>query len=273
MNKNTLSLRTGKLLKSVAAAAAVPLVFIYVLVAKPDFYLINWAGHVILPVAHFVGDVITWPVRALGESFENIYDLANLRAENEKLRMELDALRENQNSCAVAIAENRRLESELDIVHATPQNVIMADVIHDTVAMHHSNFLINKGVFDGIKRGMVVVSIDGIMAGMVVDVGGEFSRVRALNDADSNIAVRIAGDEVYGFLSGDGSATPEIGLFSRPEFKPARGMTVITSNISGVLPNGILVGTMKNERDVSVLQPNAVSRVKVLEFDNNNEYK
>jgi len=85
--------------------------------------------------------------------------------------------------------------------------------------------------------------------------------------------VRIAGDEVYGFLSGDGSATPEIGLFSRPEFKPARGMTVITSNISGVLPNGILVGTMKNERDVSVLQPNAVSRVKVLEFDNNNEYK
>lgn len=273
MNKNSLSLRATKMLKSAIAAAAVPLIFIFVLVAKPDFYLINWAGHIVLPVAHFIGDVITWPVRALGESVENIYDLASLRAENEKLRTELDALRENQNACTVAIAENRRLESELDIVRATPQNVIMADVIFDTVAMHHSNFLINKGVFDGVKKGMVVVSIDGVLAGIVADVGGDFSRVRALNDADSNIAVRIAGDEVYGFLSGDGTKTPEIGLFSRPEFKPARGMTIITSNISGVLPNGILVGTMKNERDVNVLLPDAVSRVKVLEFDNNNEYK
>ncbi|MBP9999721.1 MAG: rod shape-determining protein MreC [Proteobacteria bacterium] len=273
MNKNSLSLRTTKLLKSAAAAAAVPLVFIYVLVSKPDFYLINALGHIVLPVAHFVGNVITWPVRALGESVENIYDLSSLRAENARLQQELDTLRENQNTCTVAIAENKRLEGELDIVRATPQNVIMADVIHDTVALHHSNFLINKGVFDGVKKGMVVVSVDGIMAGMVIDVGGEFSRVRALNDADSNIAVRIAGDEVYGFLQGDGSATADIGFFSRPEFKPARGMTVITSNISGVLPNGILVGTLKNEHDVNVLRPDSVSRVKVLEFDNNNEYK
>ena len=149
----------------------------------------------------------------------------------------------------------------------------MADVVHDTVALHHSNFLINKGVFDGIKKGMVVTSIDGMMAGIVIDVGGDFSRVRALNDADSNIAVRIAGDEVYGFLQGDGSALAEIGLFSRPEFKPTKGMTVITSNISGVLPNGILVGVMENNHEVKVLKPGSILRVKVLEFNTNNEYK
>lgn len=273
MNKNTLSLRTGKLLKSVAAAAAVPMVFIYILVAKPDFYLINWAGHIILPVAHFVGDVVTWPIRAIGQSVSNVYDLASLRTENEQLRQELDAALADKNECVVAIAENRRLENELEIVRATPQSVIMADVIHDTEALHHSNFLINKGVFDGIKKGMVVTSVDGIMAGMVIDVGGEFSRVRALNDTDSNIAVRIAGDEVYGFLQGNGSWTPEIGFFSRPEFKPMPGMSVITSNISGVLPNGILVGTIKKDNSVQVLQPKSVSRVKVLEFNNNNEYK
>ncbi len=273
MIQGNISSRAIKLIKSAAAAGAVPLIFIYVLVAKPDFYLINWLGHIVLPVAHTVGNVITWPVRAFGESVENIYDLSNLRSENERLRAEIDELRAMKNTCDVAINENRRLSNELDIVHATPQSVIMADVVHDTVALHHSNFLINKGVFDGVKRGMVVTSVDGVMAGMVVDVGGDFSRVRALNDADSNIAVRIAGDEVYGFLNGDGSKFPEIGLFSRPEFKAAKGMSVITSNISGVLPNGILVGTMKNEHEVKVLLPDAISRVKVLEFDTNNEYK
>ncbi len=273
MNPKTLSSRALRLIKSAAAAAMVPIVFIYVLVSKPDFYLINWLGHVVLPVAHFVGDVVTWPIRATGEAVSNIYDLSQLRAENERLQRELDAARADKNICDVAVAENKRLSNELDIVHATPQNVIMADVVHDTVALHHSNFLINRGVFDGIKKGMVVTSVDGVMAGIVIDVGGEFSRVRALNDAASNIAVRIAGDEVYGFLQGDGSASPEIGFFSRPEFRAAKGMTVITSNISGVLPNGILVGTMKNGRDVKVLQPDSVSRVKVLEFNTNNEYK
>ena len=273
MNPNNFSSRASKLIKSAAAAAVVPVVFIYILISKPDFYLINALGHVVLPVAHAVGNFVTWPVRAVGESVSNIYNLADLKAENERLRQELDMALTNKNECTVAIEENKRLSNELDIVHATPQKVIMADVIHDTVALHHSNFLINKGVFDGIKKGMVVTSVDGVMAGMVIDVGGEFSRVRALNDADSNIAVRIAGDEVYGFLQGDGSATPEIGFFSRPEFKAAKGMTVITSNISGVLPNGILVGTMKNSHDVKVLQPDSVSRVKVLEFNTNNEYK
>lgn len=273
MNPNKISSRAAKLIKSAAAAAVVPLVFIYVLVSKPDFYLINWLGHIVLPTAHFVGNVVTWPIRATGEAISNIYNLSDLRAENERLQHELDEALANKNACDIAIAENKRLSNELDIVHATPQNVIMADVVHDTVALHHSNFLINKGVFDGIKKGMVVTTVDGVMAGMVIDVGGDFSRVRALNDADSNIAVRIAGDEVYGFLAGDGSATPEIGLFSRPEFKASKGMTVITSNISGVLPNGIMVGTMLNDRDVKVLQPDSISRVKVLEFNTNNEYK
>lgn len=273
MNQNKLSSKVPKLIKSAAAAAAVPLIFIYVLVSKPDFYLINALGHIVLPVAHTVGNIVTWPVRALGESVSNVSNLASLRTENERLQQELDAARAAQHECKIAMAENKRLSNELDIVRATPQNVIMADVVHDTVALHHSNFLINKGVFDGIKKGMVVTSVDGIMAGMVVDVGGEFSRVRALNDADSSIAVRIAGDEVYGFLTGDGSASPEIGLFNRPEFRPEKGMTVITSNISGVLPNGILVGTLTNNRDVKVLQPDSISRVKVLEFNTNNEYK
>lgn len=273
MNQNKLSSRATKLIKSAAAAAMVPLIFIYILVSKPDFYLINALGHVVLPVAHFIGNVVTWPVRAVGESVSNIYNLSHLQAENQRLQKELDAALANKNECDIALAENKRLSNELDIVHATPQGVIMADVVHDTVALYHSNFLINKGVFDGVKKGMVVTSIDGVMAGMVIDVGGEFSRVRALNDADSNIAVRIAGDEVYGFLQGDGSASPEIGFFSRPEFTAEKGMTVITSNISGILPNGIMVGTMKNGRDVKVLQPDSVSRVKVLEFNNNNEYK
>ena len=47
-----------------------------------------------------------------------------------------------------------------------------------------------------------------------MDTGAHYSRVRALNDSDTNIAVRVAGSDIYGFLRGNGSANPTIGFFN-----------------------------------------------------------
>jgi cell shape-determining protein MreC len=134
-------------------------------------------------------------------------------------------------------------------------------------------FIINRGTDNGVLKGMAVVSMDNRLAGIVIDAGGNFARVRALTDSDTNIAVRVVGSEVYGFLAGNGSNTPTMGFFSDPEFQPDAGIKLVTSNISGVLPNGIMVGEMKNETDVRVLLPKKLSRVMVLQFDNLGEYK
>ena len=119
---------------------------------------------------------------------------------------------------------------------------------------------------------IALLSTDGMLVGVITDVAGHFSRVRALTDSNTNIAVRIAGSEVYAFLRGNGSDTPTIGLFSDPEFQPSAGIKLITSNISGVLPNGIIVGETINETDVKIRQPDTLSRVIVLQFDAQNEY-
>ncbi len=273
MNQNKISSRAYKLIKAAAAMAAVPVVFIYIMIAKPDYYLMNGLAHVVLPVANWVGNVVTWPIRATGRAISNISELTNLKEENEKLKIELAQAIANKNNCDIAIAENKKLYNELGMIRAQPQTAIIADVVHDNKTLHHSNFLINRGAFDGIKKGMITVSTDGYMAGIVIDVAGDFSRVRALNDTDSNIAVRIVGTDVYGFLKGDGANIAKIGFFSNPEFKANKDMMLVTSNIGGILPNGILVGNMINEHDVSILQPAKISRVMVLEFDNENEYK
>ena len=152
------------------------------------------------------------------------------------------------------------------------RGAVVADVTYDNTAFHHSTFFINKGIRHGLDVGMVVVSTDGMLVGVITDVAGHFSRVRALTDSNTNIAVRIAGSEVYAFLRGNGSDTPTIGLFSDPEFQPSAGIKLITSNISGVLPNGIIVGETINETDVKIRQPDTLSRVIVLQFDAQNEY-
>ena len=274
MVQNKLSSKLRSIIKSAVAAAVLPLLFIYIMIAKPDYTLMNGLAHVVLPVANWVGDVITWPIRAIGNAVENIRELSDLRDENARLRSALDDALKNKNACDIAMAENQKLSRELDIVQNMPHNAIIADVMYDNTAFHHSNFLINKGIRHGLENGMAVVSPDGMLVGVIIDTAPEFSRVRALTDSDTNIPVRIAGSEVYGFLHGNGSDTPTLGFFSDPEFQPSDGVKLITSNISGVMPNGIYVGETVNETDIRIRQPKTLSRVVILQFDNaDNKYE
>lgn len=274
MVQNKLSSKLRSIIKSAVAAAVLPLLFIYIMIAKPDYTLMNGLAHVVLPVANWVGDVITWPIRAIGNTVENIRELSDLRDENARLRSALDDALKNKNACDIAMAENQKLSRELDIVQNMPHDAIIADVMYDNSAFHHSNFLINKGVRHGLENGMAVVSPDGMLVGVIIDTAPEFSRVRALTDSDTNIPVRIAGSEVYGFLHGNGSDTPTLGFFSDPEFQPSGGVKLITSNISGVMPNGIYVGETVNETDIRIRQPKTLSRVVILQFDNaDNKYE
>lgn len=272
MNQGKLSSKVYPVIKSAIAAAVLPILFIYVMVAKPDYRIMNALAHVVVPVANTVGDVITWPVRAVSNAAVGIRELSNLRTENEELRARLDAALEHRDMCENAILENQKLSMELDLVRSQPRRAQIANVIYDNTAFHHSTFIIDRGTADGISPAMAVVSTDGVLVGTVSDAATHFARVRAITDSNTNIAVRVVGSEVYGFLTGNGAAAPTMGLFSDPEFQPARGIKLVTSNISGVLPNGINVGTMINDTDVDVRRPETLSRVMVLGFDTADEY-
>lgn len=272
MNQKRLSSRVYPLIRAAIAAAVLPVLFIYVMIAKPDYKLMNAAAHVVVPVARGVGDVITWPVRAVGNTVVNIRELANARAENEELRARLDAALAQSDAGMVALAENQRLNRELDTVRSQPQRAIIADITHDAAAFNHNTFFVSRGADDDISTGMVVVSMDGRLVGVITDVAAAYARVRAISDAASNIAVRIVGADVYGFVQGGGGRA-RLDLLSDPAFQPATGNVLVTSNISGILPAGIVVGTIDSDGNITFTNPKSISRVMILKFDGQNKYK
>ncbi|MBP3397490.1 MAG: rod shape-determining protein MreC [Alphaproteobacteria bacterium] len=274
MKQAKISSKIYPLVRAVATAAVLPVLFIYIMIAKPDYKLMNALAHVVVPVANFVGDVVTWPFRVVGSAIDGVMSVSTLRAENEELRARLDAALINKNACDIAILEHDKLMHELNVVNAQPRDTVMADIIHDNRALGHNTFIINRGMKHGIESGMVAVTTDMVLAGIVIDSGENFSRVRALTDADTNIAVRVVGSEVYGFMTGNGSKYPTIGFFSDPEFQPTKDLKLVTSNISGVLPAGLIVGKMIDNSDVDVIQPSKLGRVMILKFDTpRNEYR
>lgn len=274
MKQTKLSSKLYPIIRAAAAGAVLPVLFIYIMIAKPDYAIMNALSHVVVPVANFVGDIVTWPIRAVGSAIDNVAEVSSLRAENQELRTRLDEALVNKHACDIAIAENKKLIQELNIINSQPRDTIIADVLHDNSVLGHNTYIVNRGTRDGVMVGMVVTSTDMVLTGIVIDAAKNFARVRALTDSDTNIAVRVAGSEVYGFLTGNGSSRPEFGFFSDPEFQPTPGLKLVTSNISGVLPAGLIVGELKDQTDVDVLNPSKLSRVMILKFDTpKNEYK
>ena len=273
MTNDKLSYKLIKIIKSALAALAVPVFIIYIMVAKPDYAIMNGLGHIVLPVATVVGDIITWPVRVVANGVSWVRETAQIRTENEMLRKKLDEALANKNACDIAIEENQKLEHEINVKRASPYASVIADVIFDDSVFHKTTFLINRGRKSGLERGMVVVSFDNRLIGTIIDCGSQFCRVRAITDSDSNIAVRIAGSGVSGFLHGNGKTNASVGFFSDAQFVGRAGLKIMTSNISGVLPSGIYIGEMLDETKVDVLHPNQNSRVMVLKYNNMDSYK
>lgn len=273
MIKDKSSYKLTRIIKSAIAAMAIPVIIVYVVIAKPDYTITNGVAHFFLPIAHGIGSVVTWPVRAIGQSAHWMREMSNLRTENKRLRVKLDEIMAHKNECDIAISENKKLEKEIDVKRASPFKTVIADIQFDDSVFHHNSFLINRGKKAGLNKGMVVVSFDNRLVGIIIDCGSQFCRVRALPDSNTKIAVRISGSDVSGFLQGNGKSGAFVGFFNDTEFIGRKGLQVMTSNISGVLPSGIYVGEMLDDKNVDVMKPNNISRVMVLQFDDQDSYK
>ena len=273
MIKDKSSYKLARIIKSALAAAAIPVILIYIMVAKPDYTVTNTLAHIFLPIAYGIGSVVTWPVRAVCQSAHWVREMSNLRNENKQLRVKLDEALAYKNDCDIALAENKKLEKEIDVKKASPFKTVIADIQFDDSVFHHNTFLINRGKKDGLTKGMVVVSFDNRLVGTVLDCGSVFCRVRALTDSNTKIAVRITGSDISGFLQGNGKSGASVGFFNDTQFIGRAGLKVITSNISGILPSGIYVGEMTDEKNIDVIKPYNLSRVMVLQFDDQGSYK
>ncbi len=235
--------------------------------------MINTVSNAALPVIEWAGDVVSWPVRAVGDIITGIRELSTIKSKNDELTLELLETRKKQNEYDIAIAENQILRQQLDIIKSFDQGAIYAKISYDNTAFHSSYFFINKGENQGIEKNMIVLSFEKQLLGVVLDVGANYAKVQGLNDVKSKIPVQFTGSEIYGFLVGNGTNQPEMEFISDTEFQPTSNLNITTKSIHGIMPDGIFVGTTINSKSVKVLKPNDVSNVMVLKFNDGDKYK
>jgi rod shape-determining protein MreC len=166
----------------------------------------------------------------------------SLKNENDKLALENATLRNllKTNYFITPLKEFTRR----DTFYKQQYSYLSAKVVNSSINKRRNFLTLNVGSAQGIKQDMAVMSSDGIV-GIVTNVSTNFSSVMSVLHKDVRVNCQLKKDGSYGPLVWDGSDYRYCLLTDIPTHaKMKSGDTVITSELSGIFPEGIVVGTI-----------------------------
>lgn len=166
--------------------------------------------------------------------------LIDVRAENEALRAEIDALKLRQAELAEAGPEAERLRRLLGFRERVQFTVVPATVIGTDVSGWFRTITIDRGSVDGLERGMAVVTPDGVV-GRTHAVAARSAKVLLVTDGNSSVDALVQRTRARGVVAGLVTPALEMRYVHRAEDVQV-GDAVVTSGVGRVFPKGLPIG-------------------------------
>lgn len=133
-----------------------------------------------------------------------------------------------------------------DTLYKQQYTYITCKVVNSSVNKRKNFLTLNMGSEQGLRQDMAVMNSDGIV-GKVTDVSRNFATAMSLLHKDNFVNCQLKKDGSYGPLMWDGGDYRYCMLTDIPTHaKLKQGDTVITSELSNIFPQGIMVGTVES---------------------------
>lgn len=182
------------------------------------------------------------PMTSIVKLAQDYQSYEKLLEQNKELRRELQQMKSWKEAALQLEQENARLldlsQLRLDSKLTHVSGIVMAD----SGSPFRQSVLLNIGSRDGIQDGWA--AMDGLgLVGRISGVGSSTSRVLLLTDNASQIPVILQPSGQDALVMGDNSFAPPVEFIENADLvRP--GDRIITSGEGGVLPAGLLVGTL-----------------------------
>jgi rod shape-determining protein MreC len=119
-----------------------------------------------------------------------------------------------------------------------------AKVVNSSVNEENNYLTLYRGSKQGVTRDMSVVGPNGIV-GKVILVSDNFCRVMSLLNHNTKVSAMLKKDNYNGIVEWDGNDPLILTMHGIPKSaKVQKGDTVLTSNLSGTFPPGLMIGTI-----------------------------
>lgn len=196
-------------------------------------------------------------------------DIQEIRQQNTELEAENARMQAQIVELQQQLVEYKILSALLEFARANPEHkYIGASVIGRDPSPFLHYIIINRGSDDGLKRGMPVVTQNGL-AGRVVQVTATGARVSLITDPVTRINVRIEPSRSAAVLTG--SITTDITLEQIPQEADVNpGNLILTSGLGGNYPANIIIGQITSVRSLENDLFQSASVQSVTDFDDLN---
>ncbi len=207
-----------------------------------------WAISAVAPVASSIEGVRNETTGF----FSNYFELKNARAQSQKLRTEVDTLRLENQFLKNELESARRAEALAGFQSHSLSKMLGARVIGTTASMGSKAVLIDRGTAAGVRKGMAVVTPDGIV-GRVEAVYPFASQVLGVTDPGFAAGVESQKNHAHGVLKGVGNESARIDYVPTGQ-KIEVGEMVFTSGEDRIFPKGLPVGKVTSVKEGSNFQ-------------------
>lgn len=183
----------------------------------------------------------------IDERISGVTQFINLKDDNRELQKENSELRKELEKLKGEISETDQISEPITNLefHQT-YRFVPVEVINNSVMKSHNMLTINKGSRQGIEKGMGVISGNGVI-GYVYKTSENYSRVMSTLNLNTKITAQIKRNNFFGTLIWDGKDPRYARLQEIPKYiEVEKGDTIETDGKSGVIPGGIMLGTVVN---------------------------
>lgn len=201
---------------------------------------LGWARALVLEVTVPVQRMIATPVDLVRDTWNRYVALLDVNAENEALRAQVSALREENLQYREALVASERLQRIAEMRDEFETPMLPMEVVGQDVSPWFRSVLLDRGHAHGVRAGMPVITDAGVV-GLVTATSENAGRTMLLLDRQSAVDGIVQRSRARGIVRGRGTNRLEF-EFVVSGADVSVGDEVISSGLDGVYPKGLRIG-------------------------------
>ena len=235
--------------------------FVVVLIVIFFFNLFSLSQR-IKEISFFLYEKIIFPVKERIFAFNRSIELEKLKKENLKLLSEHSEFQrlKKENEALKKALKLKSIKHNQKIALAQKIN---KDIFNDTI-------LINAGKREGVLPKDIVITPENVLVGQITKVYEKYSEVSLISRKDFSFDVKVLNKKIYGIAKGQGGFKMSL-AFVPKDSDLKNGDVLVTAEIGGVFPAGLLVGKVY-QVEFQSLNSFVAAKIKPFISDLNPEY-